>query len=481
MRHPVVVTLTAEATAGALAAYPVAADCYDEAVAPDGALRPASRPALELLAATDLDALGTRLAGDVEERGVCFNSVDGTRGFVLDPVPRVVEAEEWAVLEAGLVQRVRALDAFVDDAYNDRRIVEAGVVPLEAIEGCAYYEPSLRGHRPPGGAPWVGISGLDLVRGPDGRFAVLEDNLRTPSGMAYARVARQILAPLLAGLDPAPRPLDGLVGMLQSTLYTAAPPDAREGDGPFSVLLTDGRDNAAFFEHQWLARQLRVPLVEPHELETRGGRLWLHRRGERDLRPVDVVYRRSDQDRAGSPMGELLLEPWKRGTLGLVNAYGNGVADDKLVHGYVEAMVRFYLGEAPLMPSVPTYDLSRPEVLAEQLPRLSELVVKPRAGHGGVGIVIGPHATREAVARVTAAVRERPHDFVAQELVALSRHPTAINGRLEPRHVDLRPFVFHAGERVAVLPGGLTRVAFTEGSLVVNSSQNGGAKDTWVL
>jgi len=474
-------TRATDPTAEALAAYEVRDAFFDEAVAPDGVPRGASRSSLDALAGQDLEAISARLAGDVETRGVCFNSVDGTKGFVLDPVPRVVGAEEWATLEDGLAQRVRALDAFVSDAYNDQRIVAAGIVPREAIEGCDYFEPSLRGHRTPGGSPWIGISGLDLVRRPSGEFAVLEDNLRTPSGIAYAVAARQLCAPLLGELEPGPRPLDGLVGMLQATLYAAAPPDAKEGDGPFSVLLTDGRANSAWYEHQWLAQLLHVPLVEPHELEARGGRLWLRRRGERDLRPVDVVYRRSDQDRALSPMGELLLEPWKRGTLGLVNAYGNGVADDKLMHGYVEQMVRFYLGEEPLMPSVPTYDLSRPEVLAEQLPRLAELVVKPRAGHGGVGIVIGPHATRDEIERITAAVRARPEDHVAQELVALSRHPTAIGGRLEPRHVDLRPFVFHAGDRVLVLPGGLTRVAFTEGSLVVNSSQNGGAKDTWVL
>ena len=474
-------TQTADRTEAALAAYRVADAFYDEAVEPDGSPRPASRAALDALAGADLSALSASLAHGVEDRGVCFNSVDGTKGFVLDPVPRVIDADEWAPLEAGLAQRVRALDAFLTDVYGDRRIVEAGIVPLATIEGCDYHEPSLRGHRPAGGAPWIGIGGLDLVRDADGGFAVLEDNLRTPSGIAYAVAARQICAPLLGVPDAAPRPLDGLVGMLQRTLHAAAPPDARESGEPFSVLLTDGRANSAWFEHQWLATQLHVPLVEPHELEVRQGRLWLHRRGERDLRPVDVVYRRSDQDRAADPMGQLLLEPWKLGTLGLVNAYGNGVADDKLVHAYVEAMIGFYLGEEPLVPSVPTYDLSRPEVLAEQLPRLGELVVKPRAGHGGVGIVIGPHASRAQLDQVTEAVRARPGTYVAQELVPLSRHPTAIDGRLEPRHVDLRPFVFHAGDEVLVLPGGLTRVAFTEGSLVVNSSQNGGAKDTWVL
>jgi len=353
-------TQTADRTGAALGVYPVGEEHYDEAVESDGRPRPASRRALQALATADLPALCAELAGGVRDRGVCFNSVDGRRGFVLDPVPRVLDGSEWDALATGLAQRVRALDAFVGDAYGERRIVEAGIVPVEAIEGCEFYEPSLRGHEPPGGAPWVGIGGLDLVRRPDGGFAVLEDNLRTPSGIAYAVAARQICAPLLSEVDPAPRPLDGLAGMLERTLRAAAPPDARDDGNPFAVLLTDGRANPAWFEHQWLAQLLHVPLVEPHELEVREGRLWLHRRGDRDLRPVDVVYRRSNQDRASDPMGRLLLEPWKRGTLGVVNAFGNGVADDKLVHGYVEAMIGFYLGEEPLLPSVPTYDLSRP-------------------------------------------------------------------------------------------------------------------------
>jgi uncharacterized circularly permuted ATP-grasp superfamily protein len=358
--------------------------------------------------------------------------------------------------------------------------VAAGIVPEDVIASSDYFERTLVGTRPPGGV-WCGISGLDLVRGADGRLMVLEDNLRTPSGLAYTVAARRALEPLLGDVQPAPRPLDDLVGMLSATLHAAAPADARADGDPRIVVVTDGRDNSAFWEHQWIASRLHVPLVEPDELEVRGRRLWLRRRGERDPRPVDVVYRRTNGDRADDPIGQLLLEPWRHGTLGLVNAFGTGVADDKLAHAYVEEMVRFYLDEEPLLPSVPTYDLSRPEVLAEQRGRLGELVVKPRTGHGGVGIVVGPHAQAEDVEELGKALDESPGSFVAQELVQLSRHPTALDGRLVPRHVDLRPFIFHAGDTVSVLPGGLTRVAFTEGAMVVNSSQNGGAKDTWVL
>lgn len=468
-------TVTPEALAG----YDVAA-FHDEAMAADGAPLPASRPALAAVAEHDLTELCSQLALAVDREGVSFHSIDGDRAFAVDPVPRVIDGEEWSQLEAGLVQRVRALDAFVGDVYGDQRIVHAGVVPIEAIESADYFEPSLRGTRPPAGA-WIGLSGLDLVRDASGRLLVLEDNLRTPSGMAYAAAARRLLAPLLGDVDPAPRSLDGLVDMLSEVILKAAPPGAGSDDGPRIVLLTDGRDNSAHWEHEWLAAELGVPLVEPSELEVRDGRLWMRRRGEHDGLAVDVLYRRTNEDRADDPIGRLLLEPWKRGTLGLVNAFGTGVGDDKLIHAYVEDMVRFYLGAEPLLPSVPTYDLSRPEVLAEQLPRLPELVVKPRTGHGGVGIVVCPHARPDSIAAVQLAVTTRPDAFVAQELVELSRHPTVIDGRLEPRHVDLRPFVFHAGDSVRVLPGGLTRVALDAGSLVVNSSQNGGAKDTWVL
>jgi uncharacterized circularly permuted ATP-grasp superfamily protein len=464
-------------TSEALAGYDAAA-FYDEAMAPDGSPRPASRPALEAVARHDLTELASRLAAAIEREGVSFHSVGGDTAWELDPVPRVLDAAEWSALEAGLIQRVRALDAFVADVYGDQRVAAEGVVPLAAIQSAEYFEPSLRGARPPGGV-WVGLAGLDLVRDASGRFLVLEDNLRTPSGFAYAACARQMLQPLLGDVEPAPRPLDELVDMLAGVLHAAAPLD--RDDEPSVVVLTDGRDNSAYWEHEWLATHLGVPLLEPQEVESRDGRLFMRRRGEEHLEPIDVLYRRTNHDRADDPIGRLLVEPWKQGNLGVVNAPGTGVADDKLIHAYVEDLVRFFLGEEPLLPSVSTYDLSRPEVLDRQLPRIAELVVKPRTGHGGVGIVVCPHARPESVAEVAAAVRARPDEFIAQELVELSRHPTAIDGKLEPRHVDLRPFILNAGETVRVLPGGLTRVAFDAGSLVVNSSQNGGAKDTWVL
>jgi uncharacterized circularly permuted ATP-grasp superfamily protein len=414
---------------------------------------PFSEPAPDL---DGYDPGGLLAAAQAAIEGVSF---DGG-AFHLDPVPRVIHADEWAPLEAGLGQRVRALNAWVADVYGERRIVRDGVVPARVVETIDTYEPTLQGLELP---VWVAIAGLDVVRAPDGRFLVLEDNLRTPSGMAYAVAARATTERLLQPLGAAaPVALDALGDMLAGAIEAVSPrPEPR------AVVLTDGPENSAHWEHAWLADLLDIPLVEPDEL---------------DVDAFDVVYRRTDDAMLDSPVGRLLERPWRDGRIGMVGAFGAGVGDDKLAHAYVEEMVRYYLGEEPLLASVRTFDLGRPEVLEEALDRLEELVVKPRAGYGGDGVVICPHAEPADVERVRAAVRAAPQDHVAQELVDLSCHPTVVDGGLAPRHVDLRPFVFLGPGGVAsVLPGGLTRVALDEGTLVVNSSQNGGAKDTWVM
>ena len=390
--------------------------------------------------------------------GVTFGA-HGDERFHLDPVPRVIGAAEWDALAAGLAQRVRALDAWCRDVYGPRAIVRDGVVPARVIETSDTLEPRVQGLELP---LWVGVAGLDVVREPGGGFLVLEDNLRTPSGMAYLLAARAVSLRLLEPGEP-PRPLDDLTALFWSALEGAAGRPGR----PRAAVLTDGPANSAYWEHRRVAELLGVPLLEPHEL---------------DVDAIDVLYRRTDGDRLADPVGRLLAEPWLDGRLALVNAFGTGVGDDKLAHAYVEDMVRYYLGEEPLVRSVRTYDLGRTEVLEEALDRLEELVVKPRAGFGGEGVVICPHAERADVERVRAQVAAAPEDFVAQELIVLSCHATVIDGGLEPRHVDLRPFVFLGPDGAAgVLPGGLTRVAFDAGALVVNSSQNGGAKDTWVV
>ena len=451
---------------------------YDEAYAQDGGLRPHARAAVEAVLAAGPAELEERVNETLVRAGVGFRSVQGDARFHVDPVPRVITADDWTTVKRGLAQRVRALNAFVADVYGERRIVAEGVVPAYVIDTAEYYEPELRGIEPPGGS-WIGIAGLDVVRDGSGEWLVLEDNLRTPSGFAYIHAARVAVHQHLDVPPQAlPRPLDGEIDLLADALHAAVPEGAGGHHAPLAVVLTDGDANSAYWEHGWLARSLGIPLVEIGEIEVRGGRL----RHRRDGYAIDVVYRRTDSDRVGEPLGQLLLEPVRSGALGLINQYGTGVADDKLAHAYVEAMIRFYLDEEPVIRSVPTYDLAQPDQLERALDEFADLVLKPRAGHGGVGVLIAPHAKPEDVARVRKQVEASPGDWIAQRLVMLSTHPTVSGGELAPRHIDLRPFVFMGeGGDPRVLPGGLTRVAREAGALVVNSSQNGGAKDTWIL
>jgi uncharacterized circularly permuted ATP-grasp superfamily protein len=437
----------------------------------------------ESLDSLDLRELSAAVARAASERGVSFGSAEGSQEFRIDPIPRLIDAAQWLELSAGVAQRVRALELFVRDVYGAQRIVADGVVPERAISGANHYEPLLAGM---GGQirSWITVAGLDVVRDSDGTFKVLEDNLRTPSGIAYAVATREVLAEHLSmpeGLSV--QPLDDAFAALGEALRAAAPEEA--GEDPVIVLLSDGERNSAFYEHATIARMLELPLVLAEQLSVRGGRLFA--RLPEGERAVDVVYRRTDEDRLCNDDGEpthvaaLLLEPVLAGTLACVNAFGTGVADDKLLHAYVEEIVRYYLAEEPLISSVPTYDPGQPEMLEMILDRIDELVIKPRSGHGGYGVVIAPHARAADVRKAAAELTEAPERFVVQEMVMLSRHPTVTDGRLEPRHVDLRPFAISSGEDVRVLPGGLTRVAFDADALVVNSSQNGGSKDTWVL
>jgi uncharacterized circularly permuted ATP-grasp superfamily protein len=454
---------------------------FDEAFADDGGVRPLYAELIGTLDRLDLEALAEAVAAEAADRGVSFvlGGVEDT--FTLDPVPRLIAADEWSLLERGLAQRVRALDRFVADAYADQEILAAGVLPERALESCDHFEPRLVGLPAP--PVRTAVAGLDVVRGAEGRFGVLEDNVRTPSGVAYTLAARECLdAQLPSWLADGRRSLDGAEELLACTLRGAAP----EGVGdPSAVILSDGAENSAWYEHQRLARLLEIPIVTLGDLSVRAGRL--EARAGRGRQRVDVVYRRTDEDRLTDEQGELtdvgakLLEPIENGTVTCVNAFGTGVADDKLVHAYVENIVRFYLGEEPLLPSVRTYDPDVPEQRDEVLDRIDELVIKPRSGYGGQGVVVAPHAEEDDVRAVAEAVHDDPASFVAQETVMISTHPTVIGDHLEPRHVDLRPFVFLTGEEAHVVAGGLTRVALDRGALVVNSSQRGGGKDTWVM
>jgi uncharacterized circularly permuted ATP-grasp superfamily protein len=462
--------------------YPLEHAFFDEAFEDEGVPRAHYEALIGELGHTDLHALDLAVAADMHSRGVAFKSAQGDARFRADPVPRLIEAEEWDALAAGLSQRVRALNAFLADAYGERRIVAAGVLPGRVIDGADGRDPWMEHVHVPHGA-YAGMAGLDVVRGADGRYLVLEDNLRTPSGLAYMESTRDVLEERLHESAHEPkRSIADMYDILAAGLRASAP----EGvDDPSIVVLSDGPANSAWFEHEMIARRLDVPIVSLADIEPRAGRIYA--RVATQLRPVDVIYRRTDEDRLAdehgnpTPLAEALLAALRNGTVACFNAFGTGLGDDKLVHAYVEEMVRFYLGEEPLIGSVTTYDLGDPSDRMMALGRLDELVVKPRTGFGGHGVVIVPHATREDRELIEHAIRRAPHRFIAQETIALSRHPTICGSRLEPRHIDLRPFVVTAGDDVHVIPGGLTRVAFDAGALVVNSSQNGGGKDTWVL
>ncbi len=452
---------------------------WDEACDPDGRPRRHYAPLMEGLAAADLERLSEQVVAHLQGEGVCFGGGGGS-AFRVDPVPRILAAEEWSQVEAGVAQRTRALAAFVSDVYGERRIVEAGQIPARVIESAGHYEPWMMDVEIP--APGY-VAGLDLVRGADGELRVLEDNIRTPSGLAYLLAARGAVdAHLSVEIPAARRDLASAYDWLSDTLRDAAPAGVVD---PSVVMLSDGPSNSAWWEHGQIAQALDVPLLTASSLFSRAGRL----RAEVDgsTRQVDVVYRRTEEDRLRDTAGrstwiaDLLLEPVRRGTLAVVNPLGCGVADDKLVHAYVEAMVRFYLEEEPLLRSVPTHDLGDDEVRKSALSRIGELVIKPRSSLGGQGVVICPHASEETLREITRRVSEQPEDWIAQDPVDLSTHPTICDGRLEPRHVDLRPFSIGGVSQARVVPGALTRMAFDRGNLVVNSSQNGGGKDTWVI
>ncbi|WP_122980549.1 carboxylate--amine ligase/circularly permuted type 2 ATP-grasp protein [Actinoplanes teichomyceticus] len=438
---------------------------------------------------TALGATGLRQREDARDEqqranGVTF-SVAGeaaTRLFPFDLVPRVVPAADWSALRAGLAQRVRALNAFLADVYDDRQIVADGIVPGWVVDG----SPELRASGALVGAPGVRaqVAGVDLVRDADGRWCVLEDNLRVPSGIAYAMQNRRLTESILPEL-PRPRnliPVEDTPRLLRQALLAAAGPAA--GDDPALVVLSQGPDDSAWFEHRMLAEAMDVPVVRSIELFVDDGRVYRLRDGKRY--PVDVIYLRMGEDSLvhspgadGMPLGPSLVSAVHARTVTLANALGNGIGDDKAVYAYVPRMIEYYLGEKPLLADVPTYLCGLADQRAEVLSRLDELVCKPVDGYGGDRIVIGPHATAGELDALRRQIRAAPHRWVAQELVRLSTHPVFDGHQFAPRHVDLRAFVF-TGDRPVVAPAALTRVA-PAGSMIVNSSRGGGSKDTWLI
>ena len=450
-------------------------DPLDEAFGPDGVPRGSYARLLEAVGVDGLVAERERIARRVEDAGVRFGG-DDPPVFAVDPVPRIIEHDEWELVELGLRQRVRALNEFLADVYGARRIVAEGVLDPELLERAAWYDPAMAGEGIP--AVRAHVAGPDLVRGSDGELRVLEDNVRAPSGLAYALAARDAMAPLVEASGLAPRPLEPALGALGRMLRNAAP--GSPGD-PRVVLLNDGPSASAVYEHRALADLIGMEIATAGELRRRGDRVLL------DDAPVDVIYRRVDDERltaddgSHTPLGELLVEALAAGTVACVNSPGTGVADDKAIHTLVERMIGFYLGEPVILRSVPGRWLGEPGAAEEALGRLGEIVVKPRWDFGGSGVTIGPRASAEELASSAASIRRDPGGFVAQEAVALSVHPTVADGTLASRHVDLRPFVITDEDTVTVVPGGLSRFARAAGEMVVNSGQGGGTKDTWVL
>ncbi|HET7508110.1 MAG TPA: circularly permuted type 2 ATP-grasp protein, partial [Solirubrobacterales bacterium] len=449
--------------------YPLEGGNFDEGFAETGAPRPPYAELLGALAQQDLHSLRERVRSNVAAAGLSFGP---EREIPVDPVPRLIEAAEWEALEPGLRQRARALNAFVADAYGPQRIFDAGVVPRRLLETSDGYEPVMNGLLD-GGPPPATVAGLDLVRDEEGRFRVLEDNLRMPSGACYAFAVREVVAPeVKAGLVP--RPLDGYLDEMRAALLAAAPEGRSE---PHAVILSDGPENGAWYEHERYGREMGLPVVTPDQLEPSRGRLFARRGREREQ--VDVIYRRLDEDRLCDPqgnltdLGELLLPALRSGRLRCANAFGTGLADDKLTHAYVERMVEFYLGEEPLLRSVPSFDLSDEDDRARAMERLDQLVIKPRGGFGGHGVTIMPRATEPERRRAIGLLRRRPEQFIAQETIEISSHPTIVGAGLQPRRIDLRPFVVSRPDGEATMCGGLTRYAQAAGEMVVNSSQGG--------
>jgi uncharacterized circularly permuted ATP-grasp superfamily protein len=464
---------------------------FDEMRAPDGASRPAYAHLVRWLEGLSPERLRQKNDGAsmlFRRLGITF-LVYGREGgserlIPFDVVPRVFAADEWELLSEGSVQRVRALNMFLDDLYHEGEIIAAGIVPSELVFANDEYQPQMHGLDLPRRI-YTHIAGIDIVRVSENEFYVLEDNLRSPSGVSYMLENRHVMMRLFPELfaDVAVRPVDHYPDDLLRNLRAVAPPGIEQ---PTVVLLTLGRYNSAYFEHAFLADQMGIEIVEGSDLMVSDGLVYM--RTTEGPRRVDVIYRRIDDAfidplafRADSMLGVPgLLSVYRAGRVNIANAMGTGVADDKSVYPYVPDIIRFYLGEEPILANVPTYVLRRPDDLAYTLEHLAELVVKEVHGSGGYGMLIGPTANSAEREAYRARILDDPSNFIAQPTLALSSCPTFVDSGVAPRHVDLRPYVL-SGETVSVAPGGLTRVALPEGSLVVNSSQGGGTKDTWVL
>ncbi len=464
---------------------------YDEVFDAAGEPRPHCRALIEDLRLASAQTL-RRHQVEADKaflaQGITFTVYGDDQGteriFPFDLLPRIITGREWDTLERGLTQRLTAINLFLKDVYHEGRIFDEGIVPRDLVYSCRHYRREMRGvhvHRD----IYVSVAGTDLVRLEDGRFVVLEDNLRVPSGVSYMLANREVTKRVFPGLFNRynVKPIAHYGQALLATLRTLAAPSRQD---PTFVVLTPGVGNSAYFEHAFLAREMGVPLVEGRDLLVHDNIVYM--RTTSGLRRVDVIYRRVDDDfldplafRTDSHLGVAgLLNAYRAGNVSLANAIGTGVADDKALYAYVPAIIRFYLSEEPILSNVETYLLDQPKDRQYVLENLDKLVVKAVGESGGYGMLIGPHSTAKERGVFRDRIIAEPRNFIAQPTLSLSRSACFIDDRIEPRHIDLRPYVLF-GDRVTIVPGGLTRVALRKGSLVVNSSQGGGSKDTWVL
>jgi uncharacterized circularly permuted ATP-grasp superfamily protein len=466
------------------------ATAFDEMHGHDGQLRAGFEVLSQWLGMTPVEILANRRAEAelfFRRIGITFNVYGDARGteriIPFDIVPRILTSAEWTRLERGLEQRVKALNAFIGDVYHERAAVRAGIVPEELVLQNPAFRPEMTRITPPGGV-YVHIAGIDVVRVDAETFYVLEDNARTPSGVSYMLENREAMMRLFPELFGQMRiaPVDNYTGLLLETLRSVAP-KAASGE-PNVVLLTPGQYNSAYYEHSFLADKMGVELVEGRDLFVRENVVYM--RTTEGPQRVDVIYRRIDDEfldpLAFNPTSMLgvpgLVSAYKAGNVTLANALGTGVSDDKAIYSYMPEIVKFFLGEEPILKNVPTWRCREPDALGYVVDNIEKLVVKEVAGSGGYGMLVGPHATKAQCDEFKAKLKAEPTAFIAQPTLAV---PCFVDSGLAPRHVDLRPYVLSGADRVRVVPGGLTRVAMKEGSLVVNSSQGGGTKDTWVV
>lgn len=467
-------------------------DAYDELMDRNGQPRPAAAPLFHFLNLLDTDSLAARrkaVEAAIITMGITFTvyseagNID--RAWPFDIIPRIIDRREWLRVEQGLKQRLRALNLFINDLYNEQRIIQAGIFPLEVLHGSVNFRPQCQGITPRYGV-WAHICGTDLVRDKDGTLYVLEDNLRVPSGVSYMLENRQLMKQSFPEIFNTCHilPVDDYPAQLYETLAALSP---REVERPVIAVLTPGIFNSAYFEHSYLAQKMGAYLVEGSDLVVQeNGEVYM--KFISGLRRVDVIYRRIDDDfldpevfRPDSLLGVPgLMRAWRQGKVGIANAPGAGVADDKVVYAFVPQIIRYYLGEEPILPNVPSYLCMYAEQCEYVLAHLAELVVKPANESGGYGMLIGPRATAAELADFAQRIRANPRNYMAQPVLSISTAPTFIGDHWAPRHIDLRPFVLQA-EKQYCTTGGLTRVALREGSLVVNSSQGGGSKDTWIV